>query len=428
MRKLPTRAQRARQSPGFRAALRQWMLRITAAMPSGCSATWNQVEWPEPIKLMQRNWIGRSTGADVDFPIARGGPDAPVIDGFDAWTAARSKQGFPGQPDDAIIRIYTTRPDTLFGATYMVLAPEHPLVARITTPERRDAVQAYVTRTQQRSESGSDGRHQGENRRVHRGVCAQPGQRRGNPRLGGGLRDDGLWHRGDHGRARAGPARLGFCKAFDLPIIRTVAPPADFDGEAYVGEGPAINSAFLDGLDIAEAKQKIIAHLEASGTGRGAVNYKLRDWVFTRQRYWGEPFPILHGPDGVDRAAGEAELPLTLPEVEDYQTERLARRGPPARTAAGPRDRMEDRRARRGDLRPRSQHHAAMGGFMLVLPALHRSARTANASATRTLNATGCRSTPTSAARNMRCCTCSTPASGTRCCSIWARQHRRTVS
>jgi leucyl-tRNA synthetase len=304
--------------PVLRRPLRQWMLRITS-YAERLLGDLAQVEWPEPIKLMQRNWIGRSTGADVDFPIARGGPDAPLIDGFDAWTAARSKQGFPGQPDDAIIRIYTTRPDTLFGATYMVLAPEHPLVARITTPERRDAVQAYVTRTQQRSEldRATDTK---EKTGEFTGAYAL------NPVNGAEIPvwvADYVMMGYGTGAIMAVPGQdqrdWDFAKAFDLPIIRTVAPPADFDGQAYVGEGPAINSAFLDGLDIAEAKQKIIAHLEASGTGRGAVNYKLRDWVFTRQRYWGEPFPILHAPDASLRALDESELPLTLPEVEDFK-------------------------------------------------------------------------------------------------------------
>jgi len=302
--------------PVFRRPLRQWMLRITS-YAERLLGDLELVDWPEPIKLMQRNWIGRSTGADVDFPIARGGPAAPLAGPFDAWKQQRAA-GFPARcPADAI-RIYTTRPDTLFGATYMVLAPEHPLVAKVTTPDRKAAVEKYVAVASNRSDLDRTAESKEKTGEFTGAYATNPVNGKEIPIW---VADYVLMGYGT-GAIMAVPGQdqrdWDFAKKFDLPIIRTVQPPDDFDGEAYLGEGPAIHSDYLDGLGIADAKQKIIATLEAAGMGRGAVNYKLRDWVFTRQRYWGEPFPILHGPDGDLVALDDAELPLTLPEVEDY--------------------------------------------------------------------------------------------------------------
>ncbi len=304
--------------PVFRRPLRQWMLRITAYAERLISDL-ELVDWPEPIKLMQRNWIGRSTGAEVDFPIASGGADAPAIGDFAQWQAARATSGFGKSADDSVIRVYTTRPDTLFGATYMVLAPEHALVERITTPEQKGAVEAYVKSAVNKSDLDRTA-----DTKTKSGVFT--GAYAYNPVNGKQIpiwvADYVLMGYGT-GAIMAVPGQdqrdWDFATKFELPIIRTVEPPDDFDGEAYIGEGPAINSGMLDGLEIAPAKQKIIEYLESTGQGRGAVNYKLRDWIFTRQRYWGEPFPILHGPDGEMVAIADDELPVELPEVEEYK-------------------------------------------------------------------------------------------------------------
>ncbi|NOX57316.1 MAG: leucine--tRNA ligase [Planctomycetes bacterium] len=308
--------------PVFRRPLRQWMLRITAYAERLIDDL-KLVDWPEPIKLMQRNWIGRSTGAEVDFPIASGGPGAPMVEDFNAWQTERSNVdsggGFARVADDSVIRVYTTRPDTLFGATYMVLAPEHDLVARITTPEQRDAVDAYVRSAVHKSDLDRTADTKTKSGVFTGGYVYNPANGERTPVW---VADYVLMGYGT-GAIMAVPGQdqrdWDFAKAFDLPIIRTVKPPDDFDGNAYVGEGPAINSGMLDGLNIADAKAKMIAHLESTGQGCGAVNYKLRDWVFTRQRYWGEPFPILHRADGTMVPVDEGDLPVELPAVEDYK-------------------------------------------------------------------------------------------------------------
>ena len=255
---------------------------------------------------MQRNWIGRSEGATLIFD----------IEGHDP------------------MRVFTTRPDTVFGATYMVMAPEHPLVDEITlsawpdgtkpswtlgidTP--RDAVAAYRLVASRKT----DLERQIEDREktgVFTGSFAL------NPLTGEDvpifIADYVLMGYGT-GAIMAVPGQderdWEFADAFDLPIVRTVEPPSDFDGDAYTGTGPAINSGFLDGLSIPDAKVRIIQWLEANGAGKGTVTYKLRDWLFSRQRYWGEPIPILHGPNGELLAVPDDELPLRLPEVDDYR-------------------------------------------------------------------------------------------------------------
>ncbi len=292
--------------PVYKRPLRQWMLRITA-YAERLEKDLALVDWPEPIKLMQRNWIGRSEGANIDFPV-------------------------PGKEER--IRVFTTRPDTIFGATYMVLAPEHPLVGKLTaeawpegTPERwtggaptpKEAVEAY----RRAAEAKSDVERQMESREktgVFVGTFAR------NPATGKDLpvfiADYVLMGYGT-GAIMAVPGQderdWEFAEAFGLPIIRTVQPPPDFEGKAYTGDGPAINSGFLNGLRMAEAKEKIIAWLEEHGYGERAVNYKLRDWLFSRQRYWGEPFPILYAPDGRIVPVDEEDLPVPLPEMEDFR-------------------------------------------------------------------------------------------------------------
>lgn len=292
--------------PVYRRPLRQWMLRITA-YAERLLEDLELVEWPESIKAMQRNWIGRSEGALVRFPV---------------------------EGADEAIEVFTTRPDTLFGATYMVLAPEHPLVATLVpgewpagtpaawtggsaTPE--EAVRSYVRQTSGRSEL----ERQAEAREKTGVFIGRFGR---NPVNGEAIpifiADYVLTGYGT-GAIMAVPAQderdWEFAEVFSLPIVRTVQPPPGWEGKAYLGDGPAINSAFLDGLLVEQAKPRITAWLEERGLGRGAVTYKLRDWLFSRQRYWGEPIPILHGPDGELRPVPDDELPLLLPEIEDYR-------------------------------------------------------------------------------------------------------------
>jgi leucyl-tRNA synthetase len=287
--------------PVVRIPLRQWMLRITAYAERLLDDL-ETVDWSEAIKEMQRNWIGRSEGAEVDFPLFSAKP-----------------------PASATIRVFTTRPDTLFGATYMVLSPEHFLVPTITTPENRAAVAAYQAEAGAKSDL-----ERTELAKKKTGVFT--GAYAINPvnqeKIPIWIADYVLATYGT-GAIMAVPGQderdWEFAEAFGLPIIRTVQPPEDWKGKAYVGEGPAINSGFLNGLDIADAKQKMIDWLEEKGLGSRRVNYKLRDWLFSRQRYWGEPFPILHEvdasgqPTGIVEPLSPEDLPLRLPEMEDYK-------------------------------------------------------------------------------------------------------------
>jgi leucyl-tRNA synthetase len=280
------------------------MLRITAYADRLIDEL-DLVEWPESVKIMQRNWIGRSEGATIIFDVE----------------------------GHTQMRVFTTRPDTVFGATYMVVAPEHPLVDEITTetwPDGtkplwtlgidtpRDAVAAYRLAASRKS----DIERQAEDREktgVFTGGYAI------NPLTGDPvpifIADYVLMGYGT-GAIMAVPGQderdWEFAEAFDLPIVRTVQPPPEFDGDAYTGPGPAINSGFLDSLDIEAAKKRIIQWLETNGAGMGTITYKLRDWLFSRQRYWGEPIPILHGPNGELVPVPDDELPLRLPEVDDY--------------------------------------------------------------------------------------------------------------
>ncbi|MHC4082767.1 MAG: leucine--tRNA ligase [Planctomycetota bacterium] len=301
--------------PVFRRPLKQWMLRITA-YAQRLLADLDTVQWPEPIKLMQRNWIGRSEGAMADFPIV--GTEEPIT-------------------------VFTTRPDTLFGATYMVLAPELPLVEWITTDQQREAVRQYQREAASRSDvdrmavAGGKGKT---------GVFT--GAHAINPTTGEQIpiwiADYVLMGYGT-GAIMAVPAHdlrdWEFARQFDLPIRPVVEPPAGYeptseeaalaheeDGKTYypfAGEGTSVNSAnnevSLDGLPSAEAITTINAWLEAKGVGHAEVQYKLRDWLFSRQRYWGEPFPIVHAPDGHAVALDESELPVELPEMEDFTPE-----------------------------------------------------------------------------------------------------------
>ncbi|GMV96094.1 MAG: leucine--tRNA ligase [Phycisphaerae bacterium] len=278
--------------PVFRRPMRQWMLRITR-YADRLERDLDLVDWPEPIKLMQRNWIGRSEGAEVDFAVA---------------------------DRDEVIRVYTTRPDTLFGATYMVLAPEHDLVEALTSDAQRQTVRKYVEIARNRSDLERTVETK-EKTGVFTGAYAI------NPvngeRIPIWVADYVLMGYGT-GAIMAVPAHdtrdFEFATRFHLPIVQVVQPPAGQDWRGYTGEGVAVNSGEFNGLTTPEFKKRIIAWLEEQGLGTGRVNYKLRDWLFSRQRYWGEPFPIVH-----DAATGEVfplhedELPVLLPQIEDFR-------------------------------------------------------------------------------------------------------------
>ncbi len=303
--------------PVVRMPLKQWMLRITA-YADRLIEDLELVDWPKPIRDMQRNWIGRSEGAEVDFTIAQD---------VEAWTAERAKTGFPASPEADVIRVFTTRPDTLFGATYMVLAPEHPLVEVLTTPEQREEVEAYRQKVASKSE-----RERTEVTKVKTGVFT--GGFAVNPvngeRIPVWIADYVLAGYGT-GAIMAVPGHderdFAFAKAFELPILRVVAPTADqADAPLDVVSadyGVAVHSSneqiTLNGLPTVEAKSAIIAWLEANGLGRKTVTTKLRDWLFSRQRYWGEPFPVVIDENDRVHALPESELPVLLPDLDDFR-------------------------------------------------------------------------------------------------------------
>ncbi|WP_436693275.1 leucine--tRNA ligase [Geodermatophilus sp. CPCC 205506] len=299
--------------PVFRRPLTQWMMRITA-YAERLLTDLDRLDWPDSLKQMQRNWIGRSTGARVGFSCG-----------------------------DQTIEVFTTRPDTLFGATYMVVAPEHPLVDALTAsawPEDTDprwtggaatpaeAVSAYRREASRRSEleRQTEGR---DKTGVWLGVTAvNPVNGRELPVF---VADYVLMGYGT-GAIMAVPGEdirdFEFAEKFGLPVIRTVQPPADFQGGAYTGAGPMINSSndevSLDGLDKAEAIARITDWLVRHGHGEATTTYKLRDWLFSRQRYWGEPFPIVYDENDLPIAVPQSMLPVLLPEVDDYSPKTFA--------------------------------------------------------------------------------------------------------
>ena len=287
-----------------RRPLRQWMLRITKYAQRLIDEL-DALDWPEGIKLLQKNWIGRSEGAAVQFAISN----------------------FKFQID-----VFTTRPDTLFGATYMVLAPEHPLVPEITTAEQKEAVEAY-----QKSIASKSDMDRGDLNKDKSGVFT--GAYAINPVNGEQIPvwiADYVMMGYGTGAIMAVPAHderdFEFATKFSLPIIEVVAAVCDRrtnSGETSDGRRPplqsatcdpgiSINSGFLDGLPTAEAKAKMIDWLESNGKGKRRIQYKQRDWLFSRQRYWGEPFPIVWK-DGHHHAIPESELPLLAPPLEDYK-------------------------------------------------------------------------------------------------------------
>ncbi len=276
--------------PVVRRPMRQWMLRITAYAERLLNEL-NELDWPEGIKLLQRNWIGRSEGAEIDFKIHN---------------------------SDQKIRVFTTRPDTLYGATYMVLAPEHSLVEQVVAEEQWPAVRDYRERTGRKSDLERTELSK-EKTGVFTGAFAvNPANEEKIPIW---IADYVLLGYGT-GAIQAVPAHderdLEFARTFDLPVRQVVQPSGDENPIGFVGDGIAINSPIIDGLQSRQAIRKITDWLEEHGLGKRAINYKLRDWLFSRQRYWGEPFPIVWQ-DGNHRALTESELPVVPPALEDYK-------------------------------------------------------------------------------------------------------------
>jgi leucyl-tRNA synthetase len=277
--------------PVVRLPLKQWMLRITA-YADRLIEDLALVDWPEHIVKMQLEWIGRSVGARVFFALA----DHPAEK----------------------IEVFTTRPDTLFGATYMVLAPEHPLVEKITAPAQRAAVREYVEASARKSE-----RVRMADAKTKTGVAT--GAYAENPVNGARVP---IWV-ADYVLAGYGTGAImavpghdqrdwDFASAFGLPIVEVVS-GGDVTRAAYPGDGVSVNSGFLDGLATEPSKEKMIDWLAERGVGARSITYKLRDWLFSRQRYWGEPFPVIHTEDGEIKLVPESELPLELPELDDFK-------------------------------------------------------------------------------------------------------------
>ena len=280
-----------------RKAMRQWILRITK-YADRLLKDLDEVDWPESTLAMQKNWIGRSEGAEVVFIVSGGAGDGKEI------------------------RVFTTRPDTLYGATYMVLSPEHALVDIITTPECRTAVTAYQKAARFKSDLERTDLAKEKSGAFTGAYALNPVNGEKTPVW---IADYVLASYGT-GAIMAVPAHddrdYAFATAYDI-AIRTVVQPLDGStpeaGKAFVGEGIAVNSGDISGLTTAEAKKKIAAQLEASGRGKPTVSYRLRDWIFSRQRYWGEPIPVIHCPQCKIVPVPEDQLPVVLPSVEKYE-------------------------------------------------------------------------------------------------------------
>lgn len=276
--------------PVIRKPMKQWVLRITD-YAERLLTDLEDLDWPESVKEMQRTWIGKSTGATVQFRLAE---------------------------VNEHIEVFTTRPDTLFGATYMVLAPEHGLVDRITTAKQKDAIEAYKKQASLKSDLDRTDLNKDKSGVFTGAFAINPVN---NEKVPVWISDYIMTGYGT-GAIMAVPAHdqrdWEFAKKFDLPI-KEVLTGGDIEKEAFTHDGELVNSGFLNGLRKNEAITKMIFHLESNNMGKKTTNYKLRDWLFSRQRYWGEPFPILKFEDGSVRCLDEDELPLELPQVEKYE-------------------------------------------------------------------------------------------------------------
>ncbi len=276
--------------PVYRRPMKQWVLKITE-YADRLLEDLEELDWPESIKEMQRNWIGRSEGAEVTFK----------VDG-----------------SDEEFTVFTTRPDTLFGATYCVLAPEHPLVKKITTSEQKEAIENYLKEVEKKSDLERTDLAKDKTGVFTGAYAINPAN---NEKVPIWIADYVLMTYGT-GAIMAVPAHderdWEFAKKFDLPI-REVVQGGNVEEAPYTGDGVHVNSGFLDGLNKEEAIEKMIAWLEENGLGKKKISYRLRDWVFSRQRYWGEPIPVIHWEDGTQSLVPEEELPLELPKMKQIK-------------------------------------------------------------------------------------------------------------
>ncbi len=293
--------------PCVKRPLRQWMLKITAYADRLLDGL-EKLEWPESVKAMQREWIGRSEGAEVRFALA--GQDGQPVQGDGS-----SKDGFT---------VFTTRPDTLFGATFCVLSPEHPLVDQVTTADKRDEVEAY-----RKVAAGKSDLERAELQKDKTGVFT--GAYAINPVFeeGDARRLVPIWI-ADYVLMGYGTGAImcvpggderdfEFATKYELPIVQVVQPDGNDDPHCWTGDGAMINSEWLNDMRVADAKAKMIDWLEQKQLGHAKVTYRLRDWLFSRQRYWGEPFPVLHGEGGAVKLVPEEDLPVTLPVLDDFK-------------------------------------------------------------------------------------------------------------
>ena len=276
--------------------IRQWILKITD-YADRLDSDLEGLDWPESVKLMQHNWIGKSTGAEVTFTVA-------------------DKEG---KATDQTLTVYTTRCDTLFGATYMVVSPEHKIVPAITTEGQKSAVEAYIEQAAKKSDLERTDLNKDKTGVFSGSYAINPVNGKLIPIW---IADYVLFSYGT-GAIMAVPAHddrdWEFAKKFNLPIIEVLKSEVNVQEEAWTKDGIHVNSEFLDGLNKKDAIAKMLEFLEEKKIGRKAINYKLRDWVFSRQRYWGEPIPLVHCPDCGTVPVPEEELPLKLPEVKSYQ-------------------------------------------------------------------------------------------------------------
>lgn len=278
--------------PVVQTKMKQWVLRITD-YAERLLEDLDLVDWPESIKEMQRNWIGKSVGATIKFKV-------------------------DGSADE--IEVFTTRPDTLFGATYMVIAPEHALVSKITTAENKKAVDAYIEACKAKNDLERTELNKDKTGVATGAFAINPANGQKIPVW---IADYVLATYGT-GAVMAVPAHderdHEFAKKFHLPMVRVIeGGEKDLEEAAHTGDGKHINSGILDGLNVEDAKKKMISWLTEKNLGVGKVNYKLRDWIFSRQRYWGEPFPVLKFEDGTVRILDADELPLALPELQEFK-------------------------------------------------------------------------------------------------------------
>ena len=276
--------------------IRQWILKITE-YADRLDKDLEGLDWPESVKAMQHNWIGKSTGAEVTFTVA----------------------DKDGKPTDKKLTVYTTRCDTLFGATYMVVSPEHQIIDSITTPEQAEAVKKYQEEAAKKSDLERTDLAKDKTGVFSGSYAINPVNGKLIPIW---IADYVLISYGT-GAIMAVPAHddrdWDFAKKFNLPIIEVLKSEVDVQKQAWTQDGIHVNSEFLDGLNKKDAIEKMLEFLEEKKIGRKAINYKLRDWVYSRQRYWGEPIPLIHCPECGTVPVPDDQLPLELPEVKSYQ-------------------------------------------------------------------------------------------------------------